>query len=61
MENAVGRAIDALGGLTQATVKTGIASSTWVRWRQKGYIDDPKVVLDVAEETGIDPRELVKS
>jgi len=60
VENAVGRAIQSLGGLTEATVKTGVASSTWSRWRKKGWIEDPHVLLEAARLTGIDPHELAK-
>lgn len=48
----------ALGGLTAAIVRTGIAQSTWLRWRRLGRISDAVAVLRIEELTGIPAREL---
>jgi hypothetical protein len=60
MPNAVKKAIDRLGGPTPAVVKTGIPTSTWVRWRRKGWISDARWVLEIAKMTDIPPDELAR-
>lgn len=58
--NPVADAIERMGGLTAATVQTGVSSTTLTRWRLKGWIDDAHVLLQVAKLTGMDPAELAK-
>jgi hypothetical protein len=56
--NAVAEAIERLGGVTQATVRTGIPTATWHRWRKVGFILDSRVLFRVAALTGIPAHEL---
>ena len=56
--NTVDRAVGVLGGPLQAVLKTRVSVHTWNKWRMEGRIANPRILLDVAEMTGIDPREL---
>ncbi len=58
MENPVAAAIEQLGGLTEAVVRTGFSQTTWVRWRREGRMSDAIAVLRVEEMTGISARRL---
>lgn len=59
--NPVQEAIDRLGGVTPAVLKTQIPQATWVRYRRLGRISDPARVFLVADLTRMDPRLLAGS
>src|SRR5262245_61825627 len=58
MTNAVAEAIDRLGGLTPATVKTGIPTATLAYWRAQGRISRAEACFRIESLTGISARAL---
>jgi predicted site-specific integrase-resolvase len=51
--NAVAEAIERIGGLTRATVVTGIPTQTLMRWRKAGRIMRTSAAVKIARASGV--------